>query len=185
MRNFVRGFIVGVGLILFLVLQIRFDVISKVIVAVEATTSVVSAVWDFVDRCDTSICCEECPKVTVTRIIDGDTFDSSAGRIRLFGVDTPERGERCFDEATERLEKLAEDTVRVQADIRKHDIYNRRLFYVYTEDGESIDELLIREGYGRAWTRDGQHRNSMMATGRQARREKTGCLWKSSFPWSR
>ena len=35
-------------------------------------------------------------------------------RVRLFGVDTPEQGERCYSEATERLKELAGDTVRVE-----------------------------------------------------------------------
>ena len=41
-------------------------------------------------------------KDTCTHVVDGDTFDVSAGhRIRLADVDTPERGEYGFDEATD------------------------------------------------------------------------------------
>jgi endonuclease YncB( thermonuclease family) len=39
----------------------------------------------------------------VDRVIDGDTFDSASTRIRLFGMNTPERGDACFTEATDRL----------------------------------------------------------------------------------
>ena len=56
--------------------------------------------------------CHDCKTITVTRIIDGDTFDSTEGRIRLYGVDTPERGEQCFIEAAERLRQLAGSSVR-------------------------------------------------------------------------
>ncbi len=38
--------------------------------------------------------------------------------------------------------------------------------YVYTEAGESVAEKLIREGLGKAWERDGQHRDLLMAAGR-------------------
>ena len=52
-------------------------------------------------------------QVEVLRVIDGDTLDvlisDVAHRVRLFGVDTPERGERCYNEATERLRQLAKD----------------------------------------------------------------------------
>ena len=45
-------------------------------------------------------------EVQVVRVIDGDTLDILISdikyRVRLFGVDTPERRERCYEEATER-----------------------------------------------------------------------------------
>ena len=56
--------------------------------------------------CPVALCCFHCPTFAVTRVVDGDTFisgrttDGEELRIRLFGVDTPERGEACFDEAT-------------------------------------------------------------------------------------
>lgn len=41
---------------------------------------------------------------SVTRVVDGDTFDTSAsGRVRLADVDSPERGQTGFDEATDAL----------------------------------------------------------------------------------
>jgi len=49
----------------------------------------------------TSIFCPGCKLVDVTGIVDGDTIDTSIGRVRFFGIDTPERGEACFTEATE------------------------------------------------------------------------------------
>ena len=60
-------------------------------------------------------------------MIDGDTFDSANGRIRIFGVDTPERGEPCYDEATQRLRELAGDSVRVEFGPREEDDYDRLL----------------------------------------------------------
>ena len=131
----------------------------------------------YLDRCDTGLCCEECELVEVTRIIDGDTFDSSVGRIRLYGVDTPEREERCFGEATARLAKLAGISVRVEAGPRREDGYGRLLYYTYTESGSSIDEKLVVEGFGVAWTQDGQHRGYLISKESKARRAGKGCLW--------
>ncbi len=51
------------------------------------------------------------------------------------------------------------------------------MFYVYTSEGESIDEILIREGLALAWTRDGQHRDVLVAAEEEARRKGRGCLW--------
>jgi endonuclease YncB( thermonuclease family) len=58
----------------------------------------------------TTICCSNCPDIPVHRVIDGDTFQSANATIRLYGVDTPERGEHCYDEATGRLRELAGDS---------------------------------------------------------------------------
>lgn len=125
-----------------------------------------------------SLSCPDCSTVPVSRVIDGDTFDSGATRIRLFGVDTPERGERCFNEATNRLKELAGDVVRVEQGPRTSDTFDRMLYYVYTKDGKSIDELLVREGLAVAWRPDGQHRQVMVSLEEYAHRNRAGCLWK-------
>lgn len=126
---------------------------------------------------DANLQCPTCPTVQVIRVIDGDTFDSSIGTIRLFGVDTPEKGQPCYAEAAERLEELLGSTARVQNGPRLVDRYGRLLRYMYTESGQSIDETLIREGLATAWTRDGQNRDYLVGTERQARARGAGCLW--------
>jgi len=127
-------------------------------------------------NCSTVICCSDCMAIGVDRIIDGDTFKSANARIRLFGVDTPERGEPCFTEATKRFKELAGGTVRVERGPRTEDRYGRILFYVYTNGGESIDETLVREGLALAWTSDGQHRDVLVSAEKEARRDGRGCL---------
>ena len=111
---------------------------------------------------ETNLRCEDCFEVRVDRVIDGDTLDTSRGVIRLYGVDTPEVGQRCASQATERLRDLADDTIRIEVGPRTSDQYGRMLAYVYTHDGISIDEVLIREGLATAWTRDGQHRDRLV-----------------------
>jgi len=47
--------------------------------------------------CRTTPCCSNCPAIPVLRVIDGDTFVTSGSQsVRLFGVDTPERGEKLL-----------------------------------------------------------------------------------------
>ncbi len=65
--------------------------------------------------------------------------------------------------AQHRSVELAGDQVRIEFGPRSEDRYGRALFYVYTEAGESVAEKLIREGLGKAWERDGQHRDLLMA----------------------
>ncbi|MCH8063569.1 MAG: thermonuclease family protein [Chloroflexi bacterium] len=126
----------------------------------------------------TNLRCPDCEAIPVTRIIDGDTFVSGNTRVRLYGMDTPEIDDDCADEATERLRKLAGDTVRVERGPRTTDPFGRSLAYVYTESGLSIDELLVKEGLAVAWTRDGRHMDYLMELERETKSEGIGCLWK-------
>ena len=151
------------------------------VIAVIALAGVLQARLDLLGRfgaqeCRTVLCCEECRTIGVSRVIDGDTFDTPDGRVRLFGVDTPERNERCYAEARRRLSQLAGSRVRVEPGPR-HGDGNRLLFYVYTRNGESIEERLVQEGLALAWTRDGQHRDFLVGLEQSARLSGTGCLW--------
>ena len=78
-------------------------------------------------------------------------------------MDTPERSEPCFGEATERFRGLAGDRVRIEFGPRSEDRYGRALLHVYTEAGESVAEKLIREGLSKVWEREGQRRELLMA----------------------
>lgn len=122
--------------------------------------------------------------VDVVKIVDGDTLDVRASetdlRVRLYGVDTPERGDHCFKEATERTRALAGSRVQLVPDARLQDSFKRELRYVYTVSGESIDAALVREGLALAWREDGSQRTALIALEDQARAAKTGCLWSGS-----
>ncbi len=128
--------------------------------------------------CQTAFCCPQCNTLAVSRIIDGDTFESPQGGVRLYGVDTPEIGQPCYSEATDRLRRLAGTAVRVELGPRARDSYGRLLYYVYTESGQSIDDMLIREGLARAWTKDGQHAEALIIREEEGRQSHVGCLWK-------
>lgn len=125
----------------------------------------------------TILTCDDCTRVRVNRVIDGDTFDSPSGRIRLFGVDTPERSESCASEAASRLRDLAGGSVRLEDGPRLADRFGRRLAYVYTGGGLNIDEILVREGLAEAWTGDGQHRDFLVELERTTREAESECLW--------
>ena len=125
-----------------------------------------------------SLVCTDCQLVDVTKVIDGDTLDTSVGRVRFFGVDTPERGKSCFQEASDFTRMVAGSKVRLEPGPRRTDSYGRRLAYVYDSSGDSIDAQLISGGFAVAWTRDGQHRDYLTSLEENARRTRTGCLWK-------
>lgn len=68
----------------------------------------------------------------VLRVIDGDTIDVELNgerhRVRYIGMNTPERDEPCFDEATEANNDLvAGKTVQLVKDVSETDRYSRLL----------------------------------------------------------
>lgn len=88
----------------------------------------------------------------VTRVIDGDTIDvelnGESVRIRYVGVNTPERDEPCYSDATQANRDLVEgQTVRLEIDTSDTDRFDRLLRYVYVGD-TFVNEELIRRGYG-------------------------------------
>ena len=118
----------------------------------------------------------------VEKIIDGDTIDVSLdgkiARIRYFGVDTPERGDKCFREATDRNTQLVGQNVLLLPDARTEDDFGRLLRYVFLADGTSVDATLVAEGFGWAWTRDGRYRDQIVQLEDDAEAADRGCLWK-------
>ena len=90
---------------------------------------------------------------TVNEIIDGDTFYiEGKNKIRLICVNTPEINEKGYQEAKEYLQNLIlYKNVNLTKDISETDIYNRLLRYAYTEDGIFINELIVKNGYGKAY----------------------------------
>jgi endonuclease YncB( thermonuclease family) len=117
----------------------------------------------------------------VEEVIDGDTIDVNVNgrriRVRYYGIDTPERGDRCYREAVDRNEQLVGDRVLLLPDARDTDSGGRSLRYVFRSDGVSIDATLVAEGFANAWREDGRFRGDIIALERQAQAEGRGCLW--------
>jgi endonuclease YncB( thermonuclease family) len=125
----------------------------------------------------TTTSCPDCPLIPVDRVIDGETLDSAGDTVRLYGVNAPDRGYGCYQEATARLRELAGDSVRLELGPRKKDSSGRVLAYVHTEAGDSVDAALVREGLAVPWVWDGRHRDALVALGREAQEQGAGCLY--------
>lgn len=93
--------------------------------------------------------------VKVARVIDGDTIELEDGRkVRYIGIDAPEtvdprRGVQCFGEEASVFNSnlVSGKAVRLEKDFSETDKYGRLLRFVYLEDGTSVNELLVRDGY--------------------------------------
>lgn len=103
--------------------------------------------------------------VTVIRWVDGDTVDlriaavrdfgfrfryalSFEDRFRLYGINTPERGQPGWAEATAECNALAPagSGVLVRTHMDDRDKYGRWLAEVFTPDGLSVNWRLIAQG---------------------------------------
>jgi micrococcal nuclease len=103
------------------------------------------------------------PKMTFTaavlRWVDGDTVDVdvdlgfsiwSKQRIRLLGIDTPERGQPMYIEAGQRAEALAPAGTVVHLTTQGKDRYGRYLGVV-TTGSVVVNEVLLAEGLAKPY----------------------------------
>lgn len=95
----------------------------------------------------------------VRRVIDGDTLQLRDGRhIRLIGLDTPEIGHdgapdmpgaQAAKAALQRLVRQGGERIYLQPGRESRDRYRRWLAHLYSADGKSLTQALLREGLGR------------------------------------
>jgi micrococcal nuclease len=88
----------------------------------------------------------------VVKVVDGDTFDilnaNTTTRIRLFGIDAPERGQAHNKRAKAFMDSLiAGKQIRVV--VRDKDRYGRTVGDAYLSDGTYVNAEMVRAGY--AW----------------------------------
>lgn len=103
---------------------------------------------------DVSVVVPEGEIATVVNVIDGDTIDvlrdGQQIRVRYVGVNTPERDESCYREATQANRDLVEGkTITMVTDTSDEDRYGRALRYIYA-DGVFVNDALVRNGYAEA-----------------------------------
>jgi len=125
----------------------------------------------------------------VVDVVDGDTIvvrdvDGRDDTIRLLGIDTPEthhptKPVGCFgpEAAAFTSRRLFGRLVRLEDDVETHDIYGRRLAYVYL-DGERFNDELLRRGYARLLVIDPNraHARDMLDEELDAEQHRRG-LW--------
>ncbi|MBX6375267.1 MAG: thermonuclease family protein [Acetobacteraceae bacterium] len=118
------------------------------------------------------------------RVIDGDTIEVAGRRVRLHGIDAPERDQACErggrsyacgEEATRALAQLLAGR-EVRCAGRGQDRYGRVLA-VCRAGGADIGEAMVRAGWAVAFRRYAEDYASAEAA---ARRERLG-LWAGRF----
>jgi len=118
----------------------------------------------------------------VTKVIDGDTVYLESGkRIRLLGINSEERGQRCYDKARERLEELIlNKEVKLETDIDNEDIYERLLRYIIIDD-KNINVLLVEEGLASVYIVGENKRYLLELEGaEEIAKNAKSCIWEKS-----
>jgi len=95
---------------------------------------------------------KETNEFLVTRVIDGDTVVlEDDERVRLLGIDTPERGQYFYQDATDYLvERIENKKVRLVSGHEDRDKYDRLLRYIYL-DNILVNTELIEKGLATAY----------------------------------
>ncbi len=117
--------------------------------------------------------CENGKTYFVSRIIDGDTIEAENKKIRLNGINTPEKKEACFNKAKEFLEKeILEKKVLIKE--KGTDKYGRIIGSVCV-NGKSVNKELIKQGLAHYAFTESEELKKIQE---KAIKENKGCLWK-------
>lgn len=115
----------------------------------------------------------------VTKIVDGDTVIVRGGEsVRLLGIDTDERGKKCYAVAKERLEELVLGKgVVLEHDAEDRDRYGRLLRYLFLNE-TNINALMVSEGLAVArFQGNWKYKAEITALEKEAMEDKIGCKW--------
>jgi micrococcal nuclease len=116
----------------------------------------------------------------VTRVIDGDTFETEAGeKVRLVGINAPEISDLFGEEAKEHLSQLiGGKTIELLPDniSNDRDRYNRLLRYVIL-DGIDINKKMVLDGFAFAYLKYHFNKSNEYEQAQIQAREMSTGIW--------
>ncbi len=130
----------------------------------------------------------------VVRVIDGDTIELKSGeKVRLLGINTPEKSEKYFKESKELLEEfILNKNITMEKDDENTDRYGRKLRYIYVskENNQNkqifVNLMLLGEGLAHTYmieksrfNKEIKYKNKFLNAEKKAIEEEKG-IWKYS-----
>ena len=134
--------------------------------------------------CDVSIPVEvDSLSGNVVKIIDGDTYDlilnGEQTRVRMYGIDAPERGMDYYRVAKDYLGELCNDQI-IRLEVMNTDRYGRIVAKSFLSDGRELGAEMIKAGL--AWHyKQYSDDESLALLENDAQENKVG-LWKATNP---
>ncbi len=119
-------------------------------------------------------------EVIIDRVVDGDTVYLIDGtKVRISGVNTPEKEERCYEEAKSYLETIVESGKVYGVKLGK-DRYNRELMRLLDENYRDIGLELIERGYAIPYYSEDVPNWDQYIRAQERAIENNGCVWEKS-----
>jgi endonuclease YncB( thermonuclease family) len=129
------------------------------------------------------------PLVGHARVVDGDSLELAAARVRLDGIDAPELGQSCRDARGQPWPcgRMAAQELRrhvggrqLRCEATRRDRYHRMVATCSLPDGSDLGAWMVRQGWALAYGRGAAYRVEQG----EARLYRRG-LWAGSFapPW--
>ena len=112
-------------------------------------------------------------------VMDGDTFKSGETRVRLWGIDAPEKGQPYADKARARLKELIEGKA-VRLEWKDKDQHSREVAIVYA-GSTNINLQMVKEGLAWHYAYFAPDARDLAAAEKAARKKRKG-LWADDEP---
>ena len=130
------------------------------------------------------VCSAQRFTVRVVSISDGDTFtainkDNLQLKIRIFGIDAPEKKQAYGNKSKEFLSSLIFGKS-ISIDVQSKDRYGRYLAYVYSPEGKDVSLLMIHEGM--AWHFTKYDNNEVYEAAQMVAKKAKRGLWADPSP---
>ncbi len=124
--------------------------------------------------------------VKISKIVDGDSLKAGKLRLRLYGIDAPERKQICKDSAhkayrcglhaTDYLAQILKSERQLECELKDVDRY-RRLVVRCFQDGKDISAQLVKAGWALAYR---QYATDYIQDEMRAQKDGLG-VWQGAF----
>ena len=113
------------------------------------------------------------------RVIDGDTIETNLGKVRLLGINTPEKNMPYSNESKNLLRQFENQSIELLRDLEDKDMYGRMLRYLFYET-RLINIEILERGFASAYMTFGlRYEEELLRAESYSRKYSLG-IWEKS-----